>query len=316
MRAVPDAEPHWAGLGRYGAVNVAVVAAQVAGWALLLSAVDAHALPLPVRAGALMVFCLMMQGRLHDAARVLPPERAREPALERRDRLGQRDPIRHRARRCSGCSTGGTIAGTAPRPSGPSSFTPGETRWGKTATYYAAILGGIWLGCLVAPLVAVFVPHRLARRLVRHEPLQQLRRGLRRVHGPRLARAPDRGCGARGRLGVTDPRRAVAPGHARRGLRGLRLHLVVRSMWVYHLHTPLHVVEGAYNLRAPAPVRLLFLNFNYNLTHHRHPEKPWQELMAASDPRRRSRSATATSGSSAAPVPFPEDPAVLEKSYF
>ena len=41
--------------------------------------------------------------------------------------------------------------------------------------------------------------------------------------------------------------------------------------WVYHLHTPVHVVEGAYNLRAPWLVRVLFLNFNYNLTHHRRP---------------------------------------------
>jgi fatty acid desaturase len=54
--------------------------------------------------------------------------------------------------------------------------------------------------------------------------------------------------------------------------------------WVYHLRTPIDVVEGAYNLRVPAPVRRAWLNFNCNLTHHRRPELPWQELHAATDP--------------------------------
>ena len=53
--------------------------------------------------------------------------------------------------------------------------------------------------------------------------------------------------------------------------------------WIYHMHTPVHVVEGAYNLRAPGSCGL-FLNFNYNLTHHRRPSLPWQELHARSDP--------------------------------
>lgn len=53
--------------------------------------------------------------------------------------------------------------------------------------------------------------------------------------------------------------------------------------WVYHLRTPLHVVEGGYNLRLPAPLRWLWLSFNMNLTHHRRPYLPWQELYAASN---------------------------------
>ena len=48
--------------------------------------------------------------------------------------------------------------------------------------------------------------------------------------------------------------------------------------WIYHVRTPLDVVEGAYNLRAPWLVRSAFLFFNYNLTHHREPTLRWQEL--------------------------------------
>ena len=53
--------------------------------------------------------------------------------------------------------------------------------------------------------------------------------------------------------------------------------------WVYHMRTPIDVTEGAYNLRLPTVIRMLFLNFNYNLTHHRRPNLRWQELCASSD---------------------------------
>jgi fatty acid desaturase len=86
--------------------------------------------------------------------------------------------------------------------------------------------------------------------------------------------------------------------------------------WVYHLNTPVHVVEGAYNLRLPNPLRLLFLNFNYNLTHHRQPSLPWQELRARSDPREMQPMWYRYLLVFAPPRPFPDDLSALEKRYF
>lgn len=314
QEAVPDAEPRWSGLGRYGAANVAVVVVQLAGWALLLTAVDARALPIPLRAAALVVFCLMMQGvftMLHEYCHLNAHRNPRlnaaigwvsatlfgtAPTLLRVQHWGHHRRNRTEAERAE-------------------FIHPGETRWGKTATYYAAILGGIWVGCLVAPLAAVFVPHRAALRLARHERFNSFAAGFgefgaREWRALRLEGVVLAACWAA--LLLYGPWRAgsLAVAYAAFAFSWSSLQ------WIYHLHTPLHVVEGAYNLRAPGPVRLLFLNFNYNLTHHRRPETPWQELRAASDPRETQPIGHRYLRVFRPPVPFPEDPSVLEKTYF
>ena len=86
--------------------------------------------------------------------------------------------------------------------------------------------------------------------------------------------------------------------------------------WVYHLHTPVHVVEGAYNLRAPLLVRILFLNFNYNLTHHRRPSLPWQELYSHSDQKETQPLWYRYLLTFRPPVRLPKDLSVLAKRYF
>jgi fatty acid desaturase len=90
--------------------------------------------------------------------------------------------------------------------------------------------------------------------------------------------------------------------------------------WIYHLYTPLHKIEGAYNLRAPALVRVLFLNFNWNLTHHRQPGVPWQELPRHVDPAETQPLWYRWLYLFRPPSPFPTDPLVaarmLEKRYF
>jgi fatty acid desaturase len=77
-----------------------------------------------------------------------------------------------------------------------------------------------------------------------------------------------------------------------------------------------HIVEGAYNLRAPGIVRMLFLNFNYNLTHHRRPSLPWQELHARSDLKETQPIWHRYLLVFRPPVHFPSDQSVLEKRYF
>ncbi len=52
-----------------------------------------------------------------------------------------------------------------------------------------------------------------------------------------------------------------------------------------HAFSPRDVVHGAWNLRVPAPVRWLFLNYHHHLAHHRHPDVPWIYLGRCIDPR-------------------------------
>jgi hypothetical protein len=47
---------------------------------------------------------------------------------------------------------------------------------------------------------------------------------------------------------------------------------------VYHFRTPLDLVDYAYNLSLPAPLRRLFLNLNMHRVHHRHMQAPWWQL--------------------------------------
>jgi fatty acid desaturase len=50
------------------------------------------------------------------------------------------------------------------------------------------------------------------------------------------------------------------------------------QQYIYHVRTPLDVVEGALDLRLWRPMEMLYLNFNYHLTHHRAVSVPWIHL--------------------------------------
>ncbi|HUQ09716.1 MAG TPA: fatty acid desaturase [Steroidobacteraceae bacterium] len=45
-----------------------------------------------------------------------------------------------------------------------------------------------------------------------------------------------------------------------------------------HAFSPLDPQDGAWNLRASAFSRAMFLNYHYHLAHHRHPNTPWLHL--------------------------------------
>ncbi|MBI4815814.1 MAG: fatty acid desaturase [Deltaproteobacteria bacterium] len=55
------------------------------------------------------------------------------------------------------------------------------------------------------------------------------------------------------------------------------------QQYVYHIRTPRHLVEGAFNLRLPRALELLYLNFNHHLTHHRNVMVPWIHLPELSE---------------------------------
>jgi fatty acid desaturase len=159
---------------------------------------------------------------------------------------------------------------------------PDESPVRKIALYYTAILGGIWLSGLVGSLVLPFLPYRVARSL-----------GSRSEENTYLTAFKD--------FSARDwnmMRLEVALGaifwitailvfdwHWRPLLLEYAAFAFSWSwlQWVYHVRAPIDVVEGAYNLRLARPIRWLFLNFNYNLTHHRDASYHWQELHMISD---------------------------------
>jgi len=193
---------------------------------------------------------------------------------------------------------------------------PGESPTKKVLTYYFAILGGIWLGSFVAALVLPFIPYRYAQRL---------NRPAKSMNGYSLSfvefsRSDWQWVRVESAIGVClwtagfvlldwDWRIVVL-------LYAAFAFSWSSLQWVYHMRTPLHRIEGAYDLRVTAPVRLLFLNFNYNLTHHRHPSLPWQEMHDRVEPRETQPLWYRYLLVFKWPEPLPADPASIRKTYF
>ena len=311
---VPEAEPSWKALGRYGAANLRVIVLQVVAWAALLSIIDADGLPWTVRAVGVALFCLMMQGvftMLHEYCHRNAHRNRRlnyligwvtstlfgtAPTLLRVQHWGHHRRNRSEAERAE-------------------FIHEGERALSKTAQYYVAILGGIWLGCFVMPLVAPLLPYRTLQRIARNERFNSFAAGFGEFSLRDWRTLQLEGVGSLAlwtAVLVFGPWRwqtlAIAYGAFAFSWSSLQ--------WIYHLHTPVHVIEGAYNLRAPRPVRALFLNFNYNLTHHRSPSLPWQELHLKSDLRETQPMWYRYLLIFRPPVRFPDDLSVLEKRYF
>lgn len=299
---------------RYGRMNLMVGAAQIAAWAGLITAIQrVDGVAPKIALGVL--FCLMMQGvfsMMHECI-----HHHGHPSARMNWALG---------------AAMGAIFGTAytlfrvnheghhvrnrSRAEVAEYIYPDESALRKTFTYYFAILGGIWLGSFVAALVLPFVPYRDAGKL---------NRPAKSMNGYSLSFAEfSRRDWAILRLEallgwvvwlgafmlLDWDWRVVAALYAGFAFSWSSLQ------WVYHMRTPLHPVEGAYDLRAPLPVRWLFLNFNYNLTHHRFPNLPWQEMHAKVN-----RGETQPLWYRyllvfKSPEPLPADPAMMSKRYF
>lgn len=299
---------------RYGTLNVLICAGQVVGWAVLISLLHVPgtlAWKIPVG----ILFCLMMQGvfsMLHECIHG----------------HGHPSPL---VNRVLGVITG-TIFGTAytlfrinheghhVRNRSPAEtaeyILPGESTGRKVFLYYFAILGGIWLGALIASVLLPFAPYSLAAKL---------NRPARSMNGYSLSFAQF------SRKDWTSLRLEAAIGvlawcAAIRWLNwDLRTLAVLYAafafswsslQWIYHMRTPLDPVEGAYDLRAPWLVRILFLNFNYNLTHHRRPDLPWQEMHRIVNRMETQPLWYRYLLVFKCPEPMPADPAAIRKTYF
>ncbi len=295
-------------------MNLAIALAQILAWAGTLTALSIVQ-NWPVRILLIVFFALMMQGvfsLMHEAIH------------------GQGHPDR-RLNQAIGLITG-VLFGTAytlfrvnheghhvrnRTPSELSEFIlPGEVAWKKVVLYYFAVLGGIWLGSVIASLFIPWLPYSARHRLAR--PRQSM-------DGYALSFAQfspsdwtafrlDSLCLWLFWGGIVSfgpwPVWQLMMAYAAFGFSWSSLQ------WVYHLRTPLHPIEGAYDLRAPAPIRWLMLNFCYNLSHHRQPRRPWQELPSISRPGETQPLWYRYLGIFRPPVALPQDLRVLEKRYF
>ena len=310
---LPETEPEYGGLGRYGTMNLAVTLVQAGLWAVLLTGIE-HA-PSPWLVPLLLLaFCTVMQGvftMMHEffhrnAHRIRAVNYGigvvgstlfgTSATLHRVNHWG------HHIRNRTAAEQGEFVL-------------PGESRIKKTLLYYFATMGGLWIGGLVFPFVSLVLPYASVEWLRAQKEWNTYSAAFEQFTRRDWVRMRLEALGLLGFWGVL---LAVGPWSF------LTLALAYGAFayhwsvlqWVYHLRTPLDVVEGAYNLRLPAPIRLAWLNFNYNLTHHRRPELPWQELPAHTDLGETQPLWYRYVLMWLPPIPLPDDPSVLDKRYF
>lgn len=299
--------------GRFGAQNGAVVAAQTMGWFAMLWALD-QPLALPVRLVVLVLFCWTMQGVFSMMHEYFHQNAHRDPRVNYAiglwcSTLFGTSATLHRVNHW-----GHHVRNRAEAEQG-DFILPGETALRKIALYYFAVCGGLWLSGLLFPLASLVIPYRAVRFLSSDKRLNTYSAAFEQFR-PQDWTAMRLEALALFAFWIAVPWLAgwswttVAQAYAAFAFSWSSLQ------WVYHLRTPLHPVEGAYNLRAPLVVRWLFLNFNYNLTHHRRPALAWQELYDASDARETQPLWYRWLAMVQPPVRKPDDLAYLEKVYF
>lgn len=298
--------------GRYGAQNLVVTGVQVVAWAGLLTAIE-HA-PGWWKAPLVFAFCMLMQGvfsmmheYFHDNAH---PDRrlsyliglvgstmfGTSATLHRVNHWG------HHVRNRTPAEQGEFIH-------------EGESATKKVAVYYFAVLFGLWLSGLLFPLAALLIPYRAIAWLSRGKRFNTYAAAFDQFKARDWTRMR---LEALGLMAFWIPVALWGPwSPATLALAYAAFAFSWSSLqWVYHLRTPLHVVEGAYNLRLPTPLRWVWLSFNMNLTHHRRPYLPWQELHAASNQAETQPLWYRWLLMFLPPVRFPDDLSHLEKRYF
>lgn len=297
----------------YSTLNLAVLAAQVAAWAGLITTVDS-ALPLPLRVLAVLLFCLVMQGVFSLMHEYFHDRAHRNKRVDwwmgwLASTIFMTSATLHKV------NHHGHHARNRTRAEIIEYIYPDESGLKKTFLYYTGLLGGLWLGGFVFPFLSFILPYRAVDHLSRTKRVNTYSaafESFRRADWNRM------------RLETV---LALAFWTGALVLFGWRWQTLLvcyaafavswsSMQWMYHVRTPLHVIEGAYNLRAPALVSWLFLHFNYNLTHHRRPDIPWIELPLRSNQEETQPLWYRWLSMAKWPVPMPPDVDRMEKVYF
>jgi len=298
---------------RYGRQNLLVLAAQLVAWATLISLLHQD-ISMWLKVVVVIAFCLVMQGVfsfMHECfhGHAYPDERVNRGlgwiastlfgasyTLIRINHIGHHYRNRTRAELVD-------------------YIYPDESPVRKFVIYYTGICGGIWLGGFLGSLILPLLPYSVVRALeARSEDNTYLT-----AFGDFEARDWNM---MRLELLLGVAFWVAAINFFRWDWRTLAALYAAFAFswswlqWVYHVRTPIDVVEGTYNLRMPTPIRWLFLNFNYNLTHHRDASIHWQELHAASNPDETQPLWYRLIRMVLPPKRLPDDPSTITKSYF
>ena len=149
---------------------------------------------------------------------------------------------------------------------------PHENPAVKAVQYYLLICGFIWLGTTLASIAIALVPMRWLERRVKQsgaaaEYLQfVLDAKPSRVRAEMIIVALTWATLAWS-LSLTWTAWAVCY--------GAFAFSWASQQYVYHIRSPRHLIEGAYDLKLTRPLQWLYLNFNFHLQHHRHVNVPW-----------------------------------------
>lgn len=160
-------------------------------------------------------------------------------------------------------------------------YRPGE-RLKKTLSYYALLSGLIWLGSPLLALALCVAPWPKTAAAAEGPRNIRLAEFLTFLEGVRpwsaraeVAVAVGLWAGLAWALSLS-----LWPTLA---CLGAFATLWASQQYVYHVRTPLHLVEGAFDLAMPRWMSLFYLRFNYHLTHHRQPMVPWLHLPAVAE---------------------------------
>ena len=154
---------------------------------------------------------------------------------------------------------------------------PGESLWFKRTMYYLLISGLFWILLPLSSIGIALVPRKRIRLPRPGEGSGTFRKFAQFLNEIRPAWI----------------RRDVLVAAVVWSLATATLHLRLSAVavcyaafgfswasqqYIYHVRTPRHAVLGALDLKLWAPVRWLYLNFNYHLTHHLAVWVPWNHL--------------------------------------
>lgn len=192
---------------------------------------------------------------------------------------------------------------------------PDESALKKVTLYYLAIFGGIWIGGLLLPLLCFFIPEKLKTSLA----IDRENNTYSEAFNQFSSRAWT--------LMKIETVLLIAFWFC--AIYAFNWDITILAImylcfafswsslqWVYHVRTPIHTIEGAYNLRTHWLIRVLFLNFNYNLSHHRNSKTPWQELYSLSNQKETQPLWHRYIRLFRPPQPMPKDIDALKKTYF
>lgn len=164
---------------------------------------------------------------------------------------------------------------------------PGENPWIKRIMYYLLISGLFWLLLPVSSTLVAMIPKSRMRLPPPRDDAGAFRKFAQFLNGVKPGRV-------RRDLLITAVVWATAFPLLHLRLASVAVCYAVfgfswaSQQYIYHVRTPRHAVLGAMDLKLWRPLRWLYLNFNYHLTHHLAMWVPWNYLpsIASHEPRR------------------------------